>query len=69
MDLIRSVPIYALVMTAVWLSTVPTRAQGVVETPEIKALMQHVEKGDCGYLNEFTDKNIMKPGALGGGRL
>jgi len=65
MDLIRSVPIYALVMTAVWLSTVPTRAQGVVETPEIKALKQHVEKGDCGYLNEFTDKNIMESGAAG----
>jgi hypothetical protein len=52
-------------MAAVWFSTVPTYAQGVVETPEIKAFMQHAEKGDCGYLNEFTDKNIMQSGALG----
>ena len=65
MGLIRSVPISALVMAAVWFSTVPTYAQGVVETPEIKAFMQHAEKGDCGYLNEFTDKNIMQSGALG----
>ena len=65
MDLIRSVPIYAFVMAAVWLSTAPTRAQAVVETPEIKAFMQRAEKGDCGYLNDFTDKNIMKSVALG----
>src|SRR5215470_8475640 len=65
MDLIRSVQICALVMAAVWLSTVPIRAQGVVERPEIKAFKQHAESGDCGYLNAFTDNNLMRSDALG----
>jgi len=65
MELIRSVLNCALVIAAVWLLTVPTRAQGVLEMPEIKALIQRIEQGDCAYLNEFTDKNIMKSGALG----
>jgi hypothetical protein len=65
MDLIRSVPIYALVMTAVWLLAVSTRAQSMAETPDIKVLRQHAEIGDCGYLDQFTDNNIKKSGALG----
>lgn len=64
MDLTRSVPICALVMAAVCLLTMPTRAQGIVETPEIKAFMQHAERGNCKYLNKFTDNNIMQSGAL-----
>jgi hypothetical protein len=65
MDVIRSVPICALVMAAVWLSTGPTRAQGVLETPEIKAFLLHAAKGDCAYLNEVTDKNITQSSPLG----
>jgi len=65
MDLIRSRQIGALVITAIWLSTMPTRAQGVLEKPEIKALFQRAEQGDCAYLYKFTDDNIMKSGELG----
>src|SRR5262245_12064245 len=65
MEFIRSVLICVLVIAAVWLLAVPTRAQGVLEMPEIKALIQRIEQGDCAYLNEFTDKNIMNSGALG----
>jgi hypothetical protein len=65
MNLIRSVPICALAMAAVWLSTVPTLAQSVLETPEIKAFLQHAEKNDCAYLNDVTDKNITQSSPLG----
>src|SRR5215813_11343093 len=65
MDLIRSRQIGTLVIAAIWLSTMPTRAQGVLDKPEIKALFQRAEQGDCAYLYKFTDDNIMKSGELG----